>query len=230
MVGLAWASIHALNSRVNWFRLARVMGRVVRVGPWRCLAGTSMLILVRPPSGKLCTYVSSGYVRFGSWKRKKGKPIKSQTQSMSIVDKQWVGWMITGSGYTMHPTRFIERARYYTESYKETEGQHPAIRAAKVDHTKISNGMALNMRLMPNLIEDEHKQALISDLVATYFIDGGMNVQFNVVDQDALIDAQLHPEMHQDLVVRVSGYNAYFVDLGKPVQDDIIERLQFSYC
>ena len=98
----------------------------------------------------------------------------------------------------------------------------------KIDHTKISNGLALNMRLLPALISTPRARSKFADLLLTYLKLGGQQVQFNVVDQKDLIDAQLHPENYRDLIVRVSGYNAYFIDLGKPVQDDIIDRYQFS--
>lgn len=98
----------------------------------------------------------------------------------------------------------------------------------KIDHTKISNGLSLNMRLLPFLINTPEKQVKFADLIETYLDKGGMHVQFNVVNQTDLIDAQLHPEKHQDLIIRVSGYCAYFVDLGKPVQDDIIDRYEFG--
>ncbi len=98
----------------------------------------------------------------------------------------------------------------------------------KIDHTKISNGMALNMRLIPMLLDSPEKRAKIADLVLTYLKLGGQEIQFNVVRQEDLIDAQIHPEKYQDLVIRVSGYSAYFVDVGKPVQEDIIARYQFG--
>jgi pyruvate-formate lyase len=53
---------------------------------------------------------------------------------------------------------------------------------------------------------------------------GGSVLQLNVVDQGALLDAQAHPAKHQDLVVRVSGYSARFVTLGKATQDEIMQR------
>jgi formate C-acetyltransferase len=98
----------------------------------------------------------------------------------------------------------------------------------KLDHIKISNGMALNMRLLPLMLESSEKRSKIVDLVLTYFKLGGMEIQFNVVKQEDLIAAQIRPEQYQDLVIRVSGYSAYFIDVGKPVQDDIIARYEFD--
>jgi pyruvate-formate lyase len=53
-------------------------------------------------------------------------------------------------------------------------------------------------------------------------------MQFNVVDKEVLIEAQKHPENYKDLVVRVVGYSAFFVELDKFVQDDIISRTEFG--
>ena len=57
-----------------------------------------------------------------------------------------------------------------------------------------------------------------------------MEVQFNVVDRATLIDAQQHPERHQDLVVRVSGFSAYFTTLMKTTQDEIIAGRSIPTC
>lgn len=51
-------------------------------------------------------------------------------------------------------------------------------------------------------------------------------IQFNVVDADTLRDAPVHPEKYPDLIVRVSGYNAHFVEMDKFVQDAVIERVE----
>lgn len=55
---------------------------------------------------------------------------------------------------------------------------------------------------------------------------GIQHIQFNVVDRKTLLDAQAHPEKHKNLVVRVAGYSALFVELSKAIQDDIINRTE----
>lgn len=100
--------------------------------------------------------------------------------------------------------------------------------AAKIDQQKISNGCALNMKMLPALLRTEEGRLKFEAMLKAYFASGGMHVQINVVDDAMLRDAQLHPENYMDLIVRVSGYVAYFVDLGKPLQDDIIRRTMFS--
>ena len=69
---------------------------------------------------------------------------------------------------------------------------------------------------------------MVRQLIESYVRRGGMEVQFNVVDRETLLDAQAHPENHRDLLVRVSGFSAYFVLLPKTTQDEIIARTQYG--
>lgn len=63
-------------------------------------------------------------------------------------------------------------------------------------------------------------------LIDRYFASGGSQMQFNVVSKKTLLDAQAHPEKYSNLLVRVAGYSAYFTQLSKEVQQDIIERTE----
>lgn len=56
----------------------------------------------------------------------------------------------------------------------------------------------------------------------------GYHIQYNVVSRETLIDAQLHPEKHRDLIVRVAGYSAFFNVLSRATQDDIIGRTEHT--
>jgi formate C-acetyltransferase len=64
------------------------------------------------------------------------------------------------------------------------------------------------------------------NLIDYYFSQGGMQIQFNVVSRETLERAQSDPAKYQNLIVRVAGYSAYFVNLEKNVQRDIIERTE----
>ena len=64
------------------------------------------------------------------------------------------------------------------------------------------------------------------NLIDYYFSLGGMQVQFNVVSRETLLRAQKDPAKYQNLIVRVAGYSAYFVNLEKQVQQDIIDRTE----
>ena len=66
-------------------------------------------------------------------------------------------------------------------------------------------------------------------LIRSYFDQKGSHMQFNVVDRNTLLDAQEHPEQYRHLVVRVAGYSAYFVELGKPLQKDLIQRTELHF-
>lgn len=112
---------------------------------------------------------------------------------------------------------------------RESKGPTAVLKsAAKLEHELMSNGNSLNLRLLPSMASDEDGIRKIAALVKAYFDLGGMHVQFNVVSRETLEDAQRNPQDYGDLVVRVSGYSAFFTDLGKAIQDDIIARTQFD--
>ena len=76
----------------------------------------------------------------------------------------------------------------------------------------------------PSGIAGENGTKILSDLIETYFEKGGQHIQTNVINKETLIDAKKHPEKHRDLLVRVTGYSAYFVTLSPECQDYIIKR------
>ncbi|MHA1785934.1 MAG: glycyl radical protein [Candidatus Helarchaeota archaeon] len=97
---------------------------------------------------------------------------------------------------------------------------------AKLDYSLAINGVAVNIRFHPLSLNNEEKLEKYYDLIKTYFKLGGMQVQPNVVSTKVLRDAQKHPENYPDLLVKIGGYNALFTDLGSPIQNDIINRLE----
>jgi formate C-acetyltransferase len=68
----------------------------------------------------------------------------------------------------------------------------------------------------------------LAAVVRTFAQMGGATIQFNCVSVDQLRDAQVHPERHGDLQVRICGLSAYFVSLERAVQDEMIERAQMA--
>ncbi|MCF0229785.1 MAG: formate C-acetyltransferase/glycerol dehydratase family glycyl radical enzyme [Parasporobacterium sp.] len=97
-----------------------------------------------------------------------------------------------------------------------------------INHSENRAGTLLNLKLTPDLIAtDEGKRKLIA-LLRSEELLGGFHVQFNVVDRNTLLKAQEHPENYSDLLVRVAGYSAFFVDLRKEAQDLIINRTEVS--
>ncbi|MFW9804898.1 MAG: glycyl radical protein, partial [Candidatus Thorarchaeota archaeon] len=108
----------------------------------------------------------------------------------------------------------------------DTKGPTAVIKSvAKIDHSR-TGGTLLNQKLMPDVLADEEGRSKLSHLVRAYFKLGGHHIQFNVIERSTLLDAQQNPEKYRDLIVRVAGYSDYFVNLGKPLQDEIISRTE----
>ena len=84
------------------------------------------------------------------------------------------------------------------------------------------------MKFHPTALNNEKGQAKLKDLLQTYFKMGGMEVQLNIVSGDTLRAAQENPDEYRDLVVRVAGFSAYFVELFKNCQDDLIRRTELE--
>ncbi len=94
----------------------------------------------------------------------------------------------------------------------------------KIDNAEVFAGITFNMRLDPLIFKDEYGFKRMADLIRT-FVDQKMHhVQFNVVSSDTLKAAQKEPDKYKDLVVRVAGYVARFIELPTKVQDTIITR------
>ena len=83
----------------------------------------------------------------------------------------------------------------------------------------------LNQKFLPIFLEGENKEKF-TQYLKTWADLGIGHIQFNVVSKDTLLDAQKHPEEYRNLIVRVAGYSAYFIDLSKQLQDDIIRRIE----
>lgn len=111
----------------------------------------------------------------------------------------------------------------------DTHGPTSLIQSAmKVDQTPYQATL-LNVKFHPSALKTAEDLRKLSSLIRTYFSCGGKHIQFNVVDRSTLIEAQKHPEQHRDLVVRIAGYSAYFVQLGKVIQDEIIGRMEHEF-
>jgi len=96
--------------------------------------------------------------------------------------------------------------------------------AARAGGAHIANGCCLNEKLDPSFVKGEAGNGIVDGLTRGYFAAGGMQVQYNVLDAATLIDAKQHPERYRDLVVRISGYSAYFNDLTEAMKDELIGR------
>jgi len=98
----------------------------------------------------------------------------------------------------------------------------------KFDHRRLGNGMVLDLKFHPSFFTTDVNRKAFRQLVETYFRLGGMEIQFNVISRETLLEAQESPEQYRDLVVRVSGFSAYFVDLDEVCQNEIIARTEMT--
>ncbi len=99
---------------------------------------------------------------------------------------------------------------------------------AQLPPADLVNNVAFNVKYVP-APEDSpaHSTEQMSAYVQTYCEQGGMQLQLNVVSSEMLRDARAHPDRYRDLLVRISGYNAYFVTLNPDMQQELIERAEF---
>lgn len=84
----------------------------------------------------------------------------------------------------------------------------------------------LNQKFLPQFLEGDYNAQKFGQYLRTWGDLGIHHIQFNIVGKETLLDAQMHPEKYPDLIVRVAGYSAYFNDLPKGIQDDIIRRTE----
>ncbi|SHJ24697.1 choline trimethylamine-lyase [Halodesulfovibrio aestuarii] len=95
---------------------------------------------------------------------------------------------------------------------------------SKMSNDSMNIGMVHNFKIMSGLLETPQGEESLITLIRTASMLGNGEMQFNYLDNDVLIAAQKNPENYRDLVVRVAGYSAFFVELCKDVQDEIISR------
>ncbi len=95
---------------------------------------------------------------------------------------------------------------------------------AKLENTRFANGVNLNIKFDAQTLRDREGRAALEALIRGYFAQGGMQVQINVLDPDVLEAAMRDPASHRNLLVRISGYCAYFVDLTPAMQRELIDR------
>ena len=90
--------------------------------------------------------------------------------------------------------------------------------------SNFGNGLQFNMKFHPSSLKDEQGTQKMKQFIKSFFGQGGMQLQYNIVDADTLKQAKEKPEEHRDLVVRVAGFSAYFVELYEDLQNEIITR------
>ncbi|MDD7909844.1 formate C-acetyltransferase [Pseudovibrio exalbescens] len=108
---------------------------------------------------------------------------------------------------------------------KDQKGPTAVLKSvSKLDNYLLSNGSLLNVKFTPSTLEGEQGLNKLADFLRAFMKLKLQHIQFNVLNADTLREAQQRPEDFAGLVVRVAGYSAFFVELSKEIQDDIIRR------
>jgi len=100
---------------------------------------------------------------------------------------------------------------------------------SKMSNDNMNLGMVHNFKLMAGLLDTPEGEEGIITLLRTACLLGNGEMQFNYLDNNTLVEAQKHPEQYRDLIVRVAGYSAFFTELCKDVQDEIISRTMLTH-
>jgi len=112
---------------------------------------------------------------------------------------------------------------------RDVHGPTAVLRSvSKARLEKASNGTLLNMKFLPSFFESQRALEKFTLLLRGFCELKIPHVQFNVVSADTLRDAQSNPDNYRSLVIRVAGYSAYFTELDKDLQDEIIRRTEFN--
>lgn len=107
------------------------------------------------------------------------------------------------------PTRLLNSVIYLNDDY-------------------VTGGYALSFKVSPAILNDGKGQQAVIDLLKTYIENGGPQIQVYTTNLEDMKDAQIHPEKHRDLIVRVGGYCEFFVNLDKVLQNEIIQRTMYE--
>lgn len=95
--------------------------------------------------------------------------------------------------------------------------------AMKVDQD-CYQGTLMNMKFHPSAMKTKDDLLKLATVIKTYLCNGGKHIQFNIINQEEMLEAKMHPVAHSELVVRVAGYSAYFTRLPESIQEEVIER------
>lgn len=120
-------------------------------------------------------------------------------------------------------------ANYAPSLHVKLDGPFSLIQSfTKPDLSKVINGGPLTIEFSDTVFRSEESAQKVAQLVKSFVMLGGHQLQLNTVDRDKLVDAQKHPAAYRDLIVRVWGWSGYFVELDKCYQDHIISRVELG--
>lgn len=137
---------------------------------------------------------------------------------------QWVGALPSGRNAKTPLTDGIGAT-----GGTDTNGPTALLKSvSRIPHARFTQGTQLNMKFEPEMLKGEAGIAQAMNMIKTMSMLDVYHAQINCVDRDTLIEAQEKPQEHRDLLIRVAGYTAFFVELSKETQNEIIGRTEIS--
>jgi 4-hydroxyphenylacetate decarboxylase large subunit len=110
----------------------------------------------------------------------------------------------------------------------DRNGPYALFNSATVWNHSDSQNSQMNLKIHPSAIQGAEGTRKLLDLTRAYMRKGGFHIQYNIVDSKVLKLAQDKPQDFRDLLVRVAGFTQYWVEIGKPVQDEVIARTEYE--
>ena len=112
---------------------------------------------------------------------------------------------------------------------KALGGKAPGGKGDFMDYlNNLPNGASHTITFNPSMLRDPEHKDKFKAFLKGYAENGGTALQINMLDPEVLKDAQKHPQEYRNLLVRVTGYNAYFTNIGRELQNEVIARLSHS--
>lgn len=106
----------------------------------------------------------------------------------------------------------------------DTNGPTAVIRSVLKAGFEDSYAQVLNQKFSATMLSNEENREKLMHFTNVFMLEGGTHIQYNIIDSDDLRAAKANPEKHSDLIVRIGGFSAYFVQLSSEIQNDVIDR------
>jgi 4-hydroxyphenylacetate decarboxylase large subunit len=155
-----------------------------------------------------------------------GKPLYPCQISFSTHGPMGAATIATPDG-RLQGTTFADAS---LSAYPGTDrnGPYALFQSATVWNHARSQNSQLNLKLHPSAILGLEGSKKLLELTRAYMRKGGFHIQYNIVDSSVLKEAQRNPDEHRELMVRVAGFTQYWVEIGKPIQDEVIARTEYG--
>lgn len=110
----------------------------------------------------------------------------------------------------------------------DKNGPTAVLRSVLKAKQKDAAASVLNQKFTASLLSNPNAASMLARYTEAFLEAGGSHIQYNIVDTEELKEAQATPEEYEDLLVRIGGFSAYFVQLSEGIQNDVIARTELA--